>query len=527
MSSSGILESNISVAHIATTGYVLERTVYPYQMILDLKKRYPFKASMLSWFLDYYKNIVSEDQRNPLFFKTKTYQSFPQNPFHKFKNIKKVNDHWLIGNNNNWNILESKDEREREHIQRIIRMKLNQITDRNFSTIKQELLEEIQKMEMFELYDILITEIYDKFLYEKKFQRDYIHLCFEINQLEDLAQKLVTVSIDENNQFYWFPNTANSHFTMNPSEQFYGPFDSEEKVHESINKNIQFRIQLMKFLEVKFTKRFETLQLIRELSVNPDINEEERQEKIYRHRRELFGIMEIIGIMYHEKMVSSKLIHVILLKLFHYDEIQQTGRISHIHDEEIECLIILWKYYAVELKEKANTNEKERVYYDDYIRLFEIIRDQNTNSRLNFLLMDIFDSNNSAAASAMGVQNKNQDHDNDNDDWEKELVEEEELVTDSMNELIESRNIEQFIARFARVHNAFVKNVKELILYTIEHYDESVLKSMWRIVLREKHLSRDNVLTVSNKLMEKADDWELDISGFTENCREFIQFIQN
>jgi hypothetical protein len=495
--------------------------VYTYNTIIDLKRRYPYKATMLSWFLDYYKNIVSEDQRNPLFFKTKTYQSFPQNPFHKFKNIKKVNDRWLIGNNNNWNVLESKDAEEREHIQRIIRIKLNQITDRNFTEIKRELLDEIQQMEMFELYDILIHEIYDKFLHEKKFQHDYIHLCYEINQLENLSQKLVTISIDENNQFYWFPNTTNSHFNMNPAEQFYGPFDSEEKVEESIRKNIQFRIQLMKFLEDKFARRHQFIQAIQDLRNNPELEDEDREEKIYKYRREIFGVMEMIGFMYKEKLVHAKLMHVILLHLFQYSDVSHTGKIGTIYSEEIESIIILWKFFAKSLKE--STNEKDRGYYDDYIQLFEIIRNHNKDQRLNFLLMDIFESSGSPSSDA--VEESKSPDENVDDDWEEELNKEEELVMDSMSELMESRNIEQFIDKFSKIPNNFNKNTKSLIVFTIEHIENSIFRTMWRIVLQQKHTSHNHVLSVAQKLLDNASEWELDIPEFADKCREFIQWF--
>lgn len=523
----------IGIAQAATSATVINSAsapmIYSYPTIVGMKKRYPYKTAVLGWFLDYYKNIVTEDKKNPLFFRTKIYQAFPQNPFHKFKNIRKVGDRWMVGNNNSYQELQSVDRAERDKIHRLIRTKLNQITDINFNQIKEELIHEIMNIEVYELYDILVSEIYDKFIFEKKFQDGYIKLIKQINKKAEISKKLVTISIDENNQFYWFVNTSDSQFNMNTGEQINGPFDTEEKVNESIEKNIQLKFQLIEFIQKQFNKRDEYIREIRRLSEksedDPDSNDE-IQENIFRIRRNIFGAIEMAGRLYYEKVISINVIHNMLLSLFHFHEYERKRRISaNIASEEIEAMILLWNYINENLKNSKN--EQEREYYNEYIYLFEQIRKINKDTRIGFLLMDIFDGNggNDSCNEKEKLNNVNKAEEergeggegDEGNDWEDNINEEENKITKYMTDYLEHQQIERVVNQMVKAGINLNLYVKNMILFSLENMDKSrILRTLWRIILSDKMIKMDSIAKIVSEMEAKADDWELDFPDFME-----------
>ena len=499
MSSSGIAQPASGSPNIS----------YNYSNIAEMKKRYPYKTALLGWFLDYYKNIVTEDKKNPLFFRTKIYQAFPQNPFHKFKNIKKVGERWMVGQNNSWNVLQSVDMAERDRIQRMIRTKLNQITEINFNQIQNEFIQEIMQIEIFELYDIIVSEIYEKFLFEKKFQDGYIKLIKQINKLREISTKLVTISIDENNQFYWFTNTSDSQFNLNTNERLNGPFESEEKVMEDISKNIQLKFQLIEFLQKQFNKRGEHIKEIRRLSEQGE-NNDDIQETIYRIRRNIFGVIEMIGRLYQEKVVSINVIHNMLLSLFHFQEYEKKKRFStNIATEEIEAIIILWNYISNDLK--TSNKQEEQKYYEEYMYLFEHIRRINEDSRISFLLMDVFEKNN---PDLNETQDLEEEVDN---DWEKDLNNDELKLSKYLNEYLEHKQIERITGQLVKTFSSLNLYIEKIILFTLENMDQSqIIRSLWRILISEKIIKLETFMMKYDEMMNNVDDWEIDFPDFSD-----------
>jgi hypothetical protein len=501
MSSSGIVQPVSGFPNIS----------YNYSTIVDMKRRYPYKTALLGWFLDYYKNIVTEDKKNPLFFRTKIYQAFPQNPFHKFKNIKKVGERWMVGQNNSWNVLQSVDMAERDRIQRMIRTKLNQITEINFNQIQNEFIQEIMQIEIFELYDIIVSEIYEKFLYEKKFQDGYIKLIKQINKLREISTKLVTISIDENNQFYWFTNTSDSQFNLNTNERLNGPFESEEKVMEDISKNIQLKYQLIEFLQKQFNKRGEHIKEIRRLSEQGE-NNDDIQETIYRIRRNIFGVIEMIGRLYQEKIISINVIHNILLSLFHLHEYEKKKRFSsNITTEEIEAIIVLWNYISNDLK--TSSKQEDHKYYGEYMYMFEHIRRINKDSRISFLLMDVFE-NNPNNDEINEIDNHKEEIEN---DWESDLNNDESKLSKYMNEYLEHQQIERITGQLIKTFTCLNIYIEKIILFTLENMDQTqIIRSLWRILISEKIIKIDGFMKKYNEMMNNADDWEIDFPDFSD-----------
>lgn len=516
MSSIGYAQAASTRAAPAVAGNAGPMT-YSYTAIAGMKKRYPYKTALLGWFLDYYKNIVTEDKKNPLFFRTKIYQAFPQNPFHKFKNIKKVGDRWMVGNNNSYKELQSVDRGERDKIHRMIRTKLNQITEINFNQIKEELIQEIMNIEVFELYDILVSEIYDKFIFEKKFQDGYIKLIKQINKKSEISKKLVTISIDENNQFYWFVNTSDSQFNLNTSEKINGPFNTEEEVMASVEDTIQLKYQLIEFLQKQFNKRDEYISEIRRLSEqsedDPEANDQ-IQENIFRIRRNIFGAIEMAGRLYSEKIVSIDVIHNMLLSLFHFHEYERKKRMSqNIASEEIEAMILLWNYIGENLKNSKI--EQEREYHKEYLYLFERIRAINKDTRIGFLLMDIFEGegeeeDDEAEATA--------DEDAaEGDDWEENLNEEENKISKYMTDYLEHQQMERIIQQVMKSGININLYIKNLITFSLENMDHSrILRTLWRIFISDKILKMDAVMKTISEMGANADEWEIDYPNFTE-----------
>jgi hypothetical protein len=149
-------------------------------------------------------------------------------------------------------------------------------------------------------------------------------------------------------------------------------------------------MELLGFLHKRFNERVDHIKEIRRISEEDD-NNDETQETIFRIRRNIFGVIEMIGRLYKENVISINVIHHILLSLFHFNEYESKKRfVNHSAPEEIEAIIVMWNYISEDLKNSKI--EAERVYYEEYMYLFEQIRKINKDSRIDFLLMDIFEN---------------------------------------------------------------------------------------------------------------------------------------
>jgi hypothetical protein len=228
----------------------------------------------------------------------------------------------------------------------------------------------------------------------------------------------------------------------------------------------------------------------------------------------------MIGRLYKEGIISIQVIHNMLLSLFHFHDYERKKKFTtNITPEEIESIIVLWNYIAENLKNSKNA--AERVYYEEYMYLFEQIRKINKNSRIDFLLMDVFENRGDATDPIEDDPDAEEIG-----DWEEELNNEEEKISKYMNEYLEHHLVERTTNQLVNESINLNTNIQNIILFTLENIDKSsILRILWRVFLTDKLVKADVVMGEINNMLKKADDWELDIPDFAEKIQTFRSWI--
>ena len=330
------------------------KQIYSYDSIISLK--ISTKIEELNDFVTMYQGLIDEDNVKPLFSQTYKYDLFPKKKIYKRLKIK---------NKNAWtpNIPKTNIEK----INKTIKIILNKITEKNYNTLIETLVCEINKFNTSDVLEILTHEIIKKIIFDKNFHNIYIKLCNRIWSMKSWHEDLVTIVVDEDNKLYWHKNSNNE-----DDVKLNGPHNSEQEIREYTNKYINFKYILFDTLQDKFNEIDQNITKSNEANIDEDVR--------YKYRRNIFSIVEFIGKLYKKNMISEKIIHICLIELLNYHKQK-----DKLYEEYIEAFCILWKI----LDEKIISPIKPNLADEYFDHINKNIMTQPWSKRIKFMLENI------------------------------------------------------------------------------------------------------------------------------------------
>ena len=320
--------------------------VYQPDFILNHLSLFINKNNNLIKFLRKYDEIIKLDKKKPLFSLTDRYNTFPKQ--HKFerlpdKNFLKKGDHaWCPTTNNN-------------NMVKIIKGILNKITDKNYKELSNELLLNLLKFNMYDMFDVLIKEILEKCIYDNKYHYIYINLCKMIWNNKEIYYNITTISkLDD--KYYWNKNVEIK------NTKLYGAFNSIEDVKKNIIETLNFKDNLINYFCKEYT--------IKNILFNEIIQNKLDDEEIFKRKKKIQSIFEFIVKLYFKKYTTVSKIDYLFTYLIE----------NKIYKEDIECI-----YHISKLLNKNNYNNLEI-----FIQKFEMkIKDTVWDDRITFFIKEI------------------------------------------------------------------------------------------------------------------------------------------
>src|SRR5690606_2705142 len=124
-----------------------------------------------------------------------------------------------------------------------IKIILNKLSENNFDILFESIMCEINKNNTFEIINIIINEIINKIIFDKKFHNVYAKLIGLLNNSKYILN-FVTI-FENNNELYWY---------FNNEKKIYGPYSNEKILHEFILTKYKFINIFIDNLEIIFNK---------------------------------------------------------------------------------------------------------------------------------------------------------------------------------------------------------------------------------------------------------------------------------
>lgn len=300
--------------------------MYTIEFINSIESKYQSLRIDNDNFLSFYNKYLELDNIKPLFIsKTKN----------KYKKINNLNeDIWKITVLNN-NI---------ELFKKNIKIILNKLSENNFDILFESIICELNKNNSYEIIDIIIKEIINKIIFDKKFHNVYAKLIMLLNNNKFILNFLTI--IENNNELYWY---------FNNEKILNGPYSNEKILHEFILNKYKFLNIFIDNLENMFNKYLDS-------------------EKNY-----IYSILEFIYKLFEYKLINHKIIHQILLKFIYY------------FNKDFDEKYINYFIYYFDILLKNNFFEKKILF--EYINYIKKIIDNIENTRNKILLENIIDTN--------------------------------------------------------------------------------------------------------------------------------------
>lgn len=306
-------------------------------------------------FCNFYKQFENVTSK-PTTYNNKKYNKY-YSTNKSFKKMSSFGKKTIFENDTIWENYKPKN--DNSNIKRIINNNLNKISNDNFQIVCDELIKEIMNIDNFNLIQILNDEIYEKIIFDIKFQELYYNIIKKIWTLNIYPK--ITVIIEENNSFYWKKKSSDVQ-----NEKLFGPF----KTKQDAFNDIKIKISLKKHFISKLNKEFKKKQ-----EYYKNIDEENDGDKKFKLKRKCFGPIEIIQNLYKDNHINQIIISDIISSLINCN-----------NSYAIETLNILLKYCSKNIKNNLPTN---KILLDFKERIKELQKNFTNNFKIKFLLMDI------------------------------------------------------------------------------------------------------------------------------------------
>jgi hypothetical protein len=337
---------------------------YSLSTIISLKKfNEPILEDSTLDFLNFYNNLEVKhptlnfnNNRKKLGFSSKKNDWKRKSKFTSKETIQFLKNTWKLSLSDN----------DEDNIRNKILKSLNKLNESKFTIITKELLEDIEKIEHFELINILIDCILEKIIFDENFQPLYAKLCLELSINKKWQKNLISV-IEKDEEFYYSFNSLNSN-----NIDVFGPFESkDDAIKDGMNKN-DFQKNLINKLQNKFINIPSELKKLYSNQNNSD--------EINIMKKQIFALMGFIFYLVSNGFIKEYVLYHCLCKLLGMENTDAP------FDEEIEAAIKtinimrLSKIYKINMK-NFNT-------YKDYVQ--KTLVSKIKSIRIKFLLEECF-----------------------------------------------------------------------------------------------------------------------------------------
>ncbi len=312
-------------------------------------------------FINLYKKVEEEDlKKTQMILNSKNKKgnstngySYNITNFQKQKNSKVWNTHVPQSNN--------------ERLNSLIESYLNKICDESYKKISVDFINELINIDDIFYFGIISKKIVDKCVMDNKYQHLYIQLCNKIWSNRQIHYNLAIIK-EVNKKYFWSSKYENIN-------KEYGPFNSEIDAKMNIYYSLNFKKYFMNYIQ--------------ELFINKNVNftHIDNDEEFFLHKRQFMVIIEILGIMYNEKYINVDILHLVIMKLFHMNDID-----SNISSIEIDGILNIFKIMDA-YKDQHNLVDYFKVpIFDEYYNYISQIENLDIfNLRTKYFLADCKD----------------------------------------------------------------------------------------------------------------------------------------
>lgn len=313
-------------------------------------------------FITLYKKVEEEDlKKTQLLLNSKNKKgnstngySYNVTNFQKQKNSKVWNAHVPQSNN--------------EKLNSLIESHLNKICDESYKKISVDFINELINIDDIFYFGIISKKIVDKCVMDNKYQHLYIQLCNKIWSNRQIHYNLANIK-EVNTKYYWSSK-------YEPKE--YGPFNSEIDAKMNIYYSLNFKKYFMNYIQELFIHK------------NVNFTHIDNDEEFFLHKRQFMVIIEILGIMYNEKYINVDILHLVIMKLFHMNDMDTDK--PNISSIEIDGILNIFKIMD-DYKDQYNlTNYFKVPIFDEYYNYISQIENLDIfNLRTKYFLADCKD----------------------------------------------------------------------------------------------------------------------------------------
>lgn len=299
--------------------------------------------TLIKNFIKTYETIRESDKKAPIFTTTQKYNTYKARSVN-FKKKQKENK-------NIWKKLSPETDIKR--IESQIKGNLNKVNDDVYNAVLKDLIKKLLEINNICILQYFIEIIYDKIIFDKKFQKKYINMLSEISNNYEIYENYIDIYNEDKKIYY---NVCGDIKTKN------GPFNNKRSAIENSFKLLNLESIFISKLQKEFKKRYK---YIEEMEAETD------DECKYKLKRKYLGIFEVLLILYYENKLTIETIIIIITKLLKFKNVKY----------DIECLHIL--ITKIKIKDKNINNDiKLKLEKIDLTKL---------PSRIKYLCYDIND----------------------------------------------------------------------------------------------------------------------------------------
>lgn len=372
---------------------------------------------------------------------------------------------------------------ENEKLNIIIRTYLNKISTHTYEKVTDQLIEKLLENNNTHVFKILSEEIVNKCIYDYKYRNLYINLCSKIWNNKKIHYNLIKIN-KHNDKYYASYNVDDE---LEENEEI-GPFDSVDKLKESVFKKINFKNFFVDFLQELYYKK----------ELNFDNLED---DKFFNMKKKTLLLVELLSILFVERHINFDIINLIIIDLLHQDD-----NFNLIKEIEFELLHVMVKFIF------KNNKSFKFIEYKKIINKFKDIlettlHDKNNNNiiskRSKYFIEEIILFFKKILNNERYEENK------------KEINN-----TENIFEYAQIGNCQLFKENLIQLSNSEQKNILVKIMNeSLEKLNKNTIKIL-------KYIKHDYSIIIENtmtNIINNLDDIILDIPNINENIITFIK----
>ncbi len=458
-------------------------------------------------FIAIYKKIEEEDLKKSALMHPHKGKKGGLNPSGYSYNLTTYNTKQKVQKAWNSHIPTSKDEK----LNGLIESYLNKISDESYKKISIDFMNELIQINDLFYFDIITKKVVDKCVMDNKYQHLYIQLCNKIWSNRQIHYHLAHIK-EEQKKYYWSSKYENVN-------KYHGPFMSEMDAKMNIFHELNFKKYFMNYLQELFIHK------------NVNFSHIENDEEFFLHKRQFMVIIEILGIMYMEKFMPVDILHIVIMKLFHMNDMNM-----NIESIEIDGILQIFKIMVAYKEKYKIENYFDLPIFKEYYNYITQIETLNIfNMRTKYFLCDCKDILIGKKGKSSGVQKEAE--------AEAEVEVKEENLLEKIIQAKEKSQIATMIQLYHKANDETRESITYDILYRfceskcadeiyekfieseLPKYGELYRKCMEKMIMNMGDIILDipNIQDVFGKLLSFISELHLYESAVIETLQELVE----